>query len=290
MDIHGYQLIWNEGTVRDGGVDPGKVPATWQDWQEWTTRLSQGDRFGAMVNTGTGGGVNWQFHGFMRQAAKRLGSVADFFSADGKKANFNNPAGNEALSLMADIYKWARMPLPTGPGNALLDLFEQRKVASMVNGPWNLNRLAQPDNPAVRDLRVTLAPQRDPSKPSWWAQSHQVALPRPQKVEENKRAASFDFVRWLSEHTFEWSKAGQIPASKKVLNSEQYQKSELVVHKHLKVWEKNLASAAFMVLHPKHVEVETELPRVLNKAITGEVSVQAALAEGEQLVNNIINQ
>ncbi|HEV2122059.1 MAG TPA: extracellular solute-binding protein, partial [Chloroflexota bacterium] len=124
MDIHGYQLIWNEGAVRDGGGDPAKVPATWQDWQEWATRLSQGERFGAMVNTGTGGGVNWQFHGFLRQAAKKLGSNADFFTADGQKANFNNPAGNEALSLMADIFKRAKLPLPSGPGSGLLDLFE----------------------------------------------------------------------------------------------------------------------------------------------------------------------
>src|SRR5581483_8387241 len=60
MDIHGYQLIWNEAAVREGGVDTTKPPATWQDWQEWASRLTQGDRYGATINS-SGGGLLWHF-------------------------------------------------------------------------------------------------------------------------------------------------------------------------------------------------------------------------------------
>jgi multiple sugar transport system substrate-binding protein len=289
IDIHGYQMIWNEGAVRDGGLDPTKVPATWQDWGEWASRLTQGDKFGATVNF-SGGGLLWQYHGFLAQAAKQAGSDANFFTADGKKANFNNAAGNAALTLMADIWKRAKHPIPYPTGQGSLDFMEQRKLASMVNGPWNLNRLAAPGNPMYNDLRVSFCPQRDVSKPSWWAQSHQVALAKPQKVEDNKRAAAFDFVRWLTEHTFEWSKAGQLPANKKVLASDQYQKSDLLVHKHLKVWEKNLASATFMPLHPRYVEMEDQVPPILAPAIRNEITTQAGLADAEKLVNNLISQ
>ena len=289
IDIHGYHLIWNEGAVRDGGLDPAKVPATWQDWQEWASRLTQGDKFGATINN-SGGGLMWQFHGFLIQAAKQLGSDANFFTADGRKANFNNAAGNAALSFMADVWRIAKHPIPYPAGQGSLDFLEQRKLSSMVNGPWNLNRLAAPGNPMYNDLRVTFCPQKDIAKPSWWAQSHQVALAKPQKVEENKRAAAFDFVRWLTEHTFEWSKAGQLPANRKVLASDQYQKSDLLVHKHLKVWEKNLASATFMPLHPRYVEMEDQVPPLLGPGVRNEVSVQKALADSEQLVNNLLGQ
>ncbi len=289
MDIHGYQLIWNEAAVREGGADTTKPPATWQDWQEWASRLTQGDRYGATINS-SGGGLLWQFQGFLRQAAKQLGSDADLFTADGRKANFNNAAGNAALSLMADIWKRAKHPIPYPTGQGSLDYLEQRKLASMVNGPWNLNRLAAPGNPMYDDLRVSFCPQRDVSKPSWWAQSHQVALAKPQKVDESKRAAAFDFVRWLSEHTFEWSKAGQLPASKKVRASDEYRKSDLLVHKLLKVWEDHLSSAGFMQLHPRYVEVEDQVPAVLAPGVRNEVSVQSALADAEQLVNNLLSQ
>lgn len=290
IDIHGYQLIWNEAFVRDGGMDPNKPPATWQDWQEWASRLTQADgKYGATINS-SGGGLAWQFHGFLRQAAKQQGSDADFFTADGKKANFNNAAGTAALSLMADIWKRANHPIAYPSGQGSLDYMEQKKLGSMVNGPWNLNRLAAPDNPMYNDLRVTLCPQRDVSKPSWWAQSHQVALAKPAKVEENKRAAAFNFVKWLTEHTFEWSKAGQLPANRKVLTSDQYQKSDLLVHKLLKVWEKNLSSAAFMPLHPRYVEFEGQVPPLLAPAVRNEVSVQKALGDAEQLVNSLVSQ
>jgi multiple sugar transport system substrate-binding protein len=289
IDIHGYQLIWNEAQVRESGGDPSRPPTTWTEWQEWATRLTQGERFGATMNT-SGGGLLWQFQGFLVQAAKQAGLDANLVTADGRKANFNNAAGNAALSLMADLWKRAKHPLPTGPGNAALDLFERRQLASLVNGPWNLNRLAAPGGPAYNDVRVSFCPQRDVGKPSWWAQSHQVALAKPQKLAENKRAAAFDFVRWLTEHTFEWSKAGQIPASKRVLASDEYQKSDLLVHKLLKVWERNLASASFMPLHPRYVEMEDQVPPLLAPAVRNEVSPQGALAEAETLVNHLLGQ
>jgi multiple sugar transport system substrate-binding protein len=290
IDIHGYHLIWHESFVRDGGMDPNKPPTTWVEWQEWASRLTQGDsKYGATI-TSSGGGLAWQFHGFLRQAARQAGTDADFFTADGKRANFNNAAGNAALTFMADIWKRANHPIvyPTGQGS--LDYMEQKRLGSMVAGPWNLNRLAAPGNPMYDDLRVTFCPQRDVSKPSWWAQSHQIALAKPQRLEENKRIAAFDFMKWLTEHTFEWSKAGQLPANKKVLASDQYQKSDLLVHKHLKVWEKNLATAAFMPLHPTYVQFEDQVPPLLAPGVRNEVSVQKALADAETLVNTLLSQ
>ena len=81
-----------------------------------------------------------------------------------------------------------------------------------------------------------------------------------------------------------------MPANKKVLNSDAFQKSTHPVHKLLATWVKNLPSAGFMQLHPKHVEVEDQLPPILAKAVTGQVSAQSALTDAEQLVNNILSQ
>ena len=77
---------------------------------------------------------------------------------------------------------------------------------------------------------------------------------------------------------------------KKVLASDQYQKSDLLVHKLLKVWEKNLPTAGFMQLHPRYVEIEDQVPPLLAPAIRNEVSVQKALTDAEQLVNNLLGQ
>jgi hypothetical protein len=75
-----------------------------------------------------------------------------------------------------------------------------------------------------------------------------------------------------------------------VLASDEYQKSTLLVHKLLKVWEKNLPSAGFMQLHPRYVELEDQLPPILAKAVRNEVTVQESLTEAELLVNSLLGQ
>ncbi|MBU6152125.1 MAG: extracellular solute-binding protein, partial [Chloroflexi bacterium] len=82
MDIHGYQFFYHEAMVRDGGLDPSKVPTTWAEWLDWATRLTKDDKRGATVPY-SGAGINWFFHGFLKQAAKaNVGgaSTADFFT------------------------------------------------------------------------------------------------------------------------------------------------------------------------------------------------------------------
>ncbi|HEX2037514.1 MAG TPA: extracellular solute-binding protein, partial [Chloroflexota bacterium] len=272
---HGYMLFYHEATVRDGGLDPAKPPATLTDWLNWSTQLTRGDIHGASYSTNW-----WTFHHFLRQAG------ADIFSPDGQKAGFNNGAGVAAMTALSDLWQRNNHPLPVGA----LDLLEQRRLATLLNGPWNLNRLGQPSSPAFNDLRVAFAPQMNPAKPAWWAQSHQLALPKQQQVDEAKRTAAFNFVLWLTEHTLDWSQAGQLPANRKVLTSDGFQRSNHPVHQHLKVWERHLSSAAFMTLHPKYVDIESTLGPVLNRGMMRELSPQAALVDLEQAVNALLAQ
>jgi hypothetical protein len=46
----------------------------------------------------------------------------------------------------------------------------------------------------------------------------------------------FSLVNYLFNKGFEWSLAGKLPVSKKVLASDQFQKSSDPVLKHLRVW------------------------------------------------------
>jgi hypothetical protein len=56
------------------------------------------------------------------------------------------------------------------------------------------------------------------------------------------------------------------------------------------VWEKNLASAQFMPLIPRYVEMEDQVPPLLAPAIRNEVTTQGALTDAETLVNNLLAQ
>jgi multiple sugar transport system substrate-binding protein len=279
MDLNGPLLFSNDATVRDLGGAPDKPPSTWAEWLEWSGRLTQNERFGtAFDNAGEGLVVT-----FMHLLHQQGGRV---FAADGTKAAFNTPQGAAVLTLLADIQQRAKLPLP----QPAIDLFEQRKLATWLAGPQNLNRLAKPESPAAGDLRITIGPQLDPKKPTWMAQGFQLTLPRQPKADAAKATAAFSLVNWLFNHDFEWSQAGKLPASRKVLSSDQFQKSTDPVIKHLRVWEKYLPQANLIEVHPKFVDATGALAPALATALKREQSPQTALQEAERALNAVLAQ
>jgi multiple sugar transport system substrate-binding protein len=278
MDLNGHMLLYNETAVRDLGGDPSKPPVTWQDWQDWATRLTRNDAHGTTFDN-AGEGLVVQFMHHIHQAGGKV------FAADGKKVAFNNAQGVATLAHLAEVYQRAKHPIPFPQGQGAIDWFEQRKLPTWLNGPWNLNRLARPDNPAFNDLRIVLAPQFDAKKPAWMAQGFQLTLPKQPKPDEAKRTAAFSLVNYLFNKGFEWSLAGKLPVSKKVLASDQFQKSADPVIKHLRLWEKYLPNATLIESHPRWVDAINALHPELAKGVRKELSAQSAIQEAERAAN-----
>jgi multiple sugar transport system substrate-binding protein len=278
MDLNGHMLLYSEPAVRDLGGDPTKPPATWPDWLEWATRLTRNETHGTAFDF-AGEGLVVQFMHHLHQQGGRV------FDADGKKVAFNNPRGVATMQLLSDLGQRASLPLK---GGTAIELFEQRKLPTWLNGPWNLNRLARPESPAADGLRISLAPQFDARKPAWMAQGFQLTLPRQPKPDEARRTASFSLVSYLFGKGFEWSLAGKLPVSKKVLASEQFQKSADPVIKHLRLWEKYLPNATLIESHPRWVDAINALHPELSKGVTRQSSPQSAVQEAERAVNAVL--
>jgi multiple sugar transport system substrate-binding protein len=281
MDLNGSMLFYNESAVRNLGGDPSKPPITWQDWQEWATRLTKDDAYGTTFDN-AGEALVVAFMQHVHQQGVKV------FAPDGRRVSFNTPQGVAALTLLSDLYQRAKHPIAYPPGQVAIDFFEQRKLASWLTGPFNLNRLAKPGSPAFDDVRVTLAPQFDAKKPAWLMQGFQLTIPRQPKPDEAKRTAAFSLVNYLFNKGYEWSLAGKLPVSKKVLASEQFQKSTDPVIKHLRLWEKQLPNATLIESHPKWVDAINALHPELSKGIKKEFSPQSAIQEAERAVNAVI--
>ncbi|HXI16360.1 MAG TPA: extracellular solute-binding protein [Chloroflexota bacterium] len=286
MDLNGHMLLYNETAVRDLGGDPSKPPSTWQDWLDWSTRLTKNETHGTAYDFAGEGLVVMFMHHLHQQGGKVFDTAsaagASGGTGGGKKVAFNTPKGVAALQLLSDITQRANLPVK---GGTPIELFEQRKLPTWLNGPWNLNRLARPENPAFNDLRSALAPQFDPKRPAWMAQGFQLTLPKQPKPDEAKRTAAFSLVNYLFNKGFEWSLAGKLPVSKKVLASEQFQKSADPIVKHLRLWEKYLPNATLIESHPRWVDAINALHPELTKAITRQSSPQTAIQEAERAVN-----
>jgi multiple sugar transport system substrate-binding protein len=272
FDVHGYMLLVNEPLVRELGADPARPPGTWSAWQEWTTRLTQNGRTGTYFDV-SGESLVRTFYGFLRQAG------GSFFSPDETNVTVNGAQGVEALELMTDVYQRAGLATVTeGPQ----PLFETRRLASWIAGSFQLNRLRGTGQLPFEDLRIVLYPQKNPAAPAWWAQSHQLGLPRAARPDEKRRGAAFHLVRWLTEHPMDWSLAGFLPANRKVLASDAFQKSADPVIANLKTWERYLASAAFLPPNPKYLEAPPAVAAALLRSLQRDLAVRPALAEVEQ--------
>ncbi|CAA9236836.1 MAG: hypothetical protein AVDCRST_MAG77-1507 [uncultured Chloroflexi bacterium] len=283
MDLNGSMLFYNETAVRDLGGDPAKPPVTWLDWQDWATRLTKNDAHGTTFDN-SGEALVIAFMSHMHQQGGKV------FTADGKKVAFNTPQGVAAMTLLADVYQRAKHPIAYPQGQGAIDWYEQRKLASWLTGPFTLNRLAKPGNPAFDDIRITLPAQFDPKKPSWLMQGFQLTIPKQPKPDDAKRTAAFSLINYLFNKGFEWSLAGKLPVSKKVLASEQFQKSTDPVTKHLRMWEKHLPNATLIESHPRWVDAMNALHPELTKGVRKELSAQSAIQEAERAANAVLGQ
>ena len=100
--------------------------------------------------------------------------------------------------------------------DAEIAAFKQGKVGMVMSGIWETNGYAE----ALKDdLGAGPVPQFFGE--GVWSGSHHLAITTREMSPEQLQGAEY-FISWLSTHSLEWAKAGQIPASKAVRDSAEF--------------------------------------------------------------------
>ena len=278
LDIHCHAMLHNKAILDKAGVKP---PTTLDEWSEVVNKTTQDDVLG--YNTfAIGGGaaepLTWYWYGIIRQFG------AEMLAPDASKAAFNTPEGIAAVQWMKDMQqKGNPKAVPSG------DLQRTGKVATWADGPWiSTLYFDKSKADAADDLDVAPLPQHEPNKKATWAQSHQFALPRQRKEDPAKREATLRFIKWMGEHSVDWSKAGQVPARNSA-RQEALSASDKVSQK-LQVWASELPYAAFMPTSPKLLEIMPRIASNVEGALLNQWSVEEGLRKAESEVNQIISQ
>src|SRR5205814_9611677 len=120
---------------------------------------------------------------------------------------FNTPEGPAAVKSMPDAQQTGNpRAIPAG------DLQRTGKVATWPDGPWiSTLYFDKTKAEAADDIDVAPMPQHDPNSKAVWAQSHQFSLPTQPSPNPDQRAAALKFILWMSQHSVDWAKAGQVP-------------------------------------------------------------------------------
>ena len=213
LDMHGFALYLNPDLFKKAGL-PLRSPNSQGELVEWARKLTidkNGNNGLSKSFNGSnvkqyGLSVEWDIPSFLSTLWSFGGNT---LSANGKQATFNTPQARDALNLWYDlIFKYHAVNKPANYGTAgSSTAFFNNALAMMPNGNWERDLFRQ--HPSAKRLVVFMPPFG--KKRVAWMSGHVIAVPA--DLSGAKKDAAYTFMRWLSNHSAQWSQgAGHIPA------------------------------------------------------------------------------
>ena len=211
LDMHPLGFYYNKTVMQEAGLDPNTPPQTESEYMSALEQMKAKGIQGYWVTPFLFTGV-FQFESLLWQFGGEL------FNEDATEATFNSDAGVQALTWMVDAINKGYSPPNVGQ-DADMNAFQSDKNAFHWNGIWMINEFKK--NPKL-EWGVAPLPQIGTERAAW-ANSHNFVIMRQQPQDPNKLAAAKVFIAWISEHSLEWAKSGQVPARADVRESPAFQ-------------------------------------------------------------------
>ena len=210
LDMHPLGFYYNKTVMEKAGLDPAKPPMTADEYMAALDTLKgkgiQGHWASPFLFTGglSAYALIWQFGG-------------DLFTPDAQKAVWQEEPGVKALTWFVDLVKNGHSPKNVAQDADAIAL-QNGKTAFNWNGIWNINTLRE-----KKGLQWGVAPLPNiGGTKAAWAGSHQFCLPRLKTPDQNKSSAARVFLNYVSQHSIDWAKGGQVPARRQVRESAEF--------------------------------------------------------------------
>ncbi len=271
LDMHPLGLYYNKSLLAKAGLDPDKPPQTGDDYLAALEALKGKGVPGHWISpfpfTGT-----FQFEVLLWQNGGEL------YNDDVTEAAYNSDAGVEALTWLVDLVKKGYSPKNVAQ-DADVVAFQNNKNAFNWNGIWQINNFGQ-----TKGLEWGVAPlPKIGTQNAAWAGSHQFVVLRQRKVDQNKIEAAKVFINWISQHSIEWAKGGQVPARRAVRESAEFkalsQQAEFA---------KEVDYLKFLPAKPGIGDAMATVDTAFNQAILGKKDPKTALDEAAAKAKKIL--
>ena len=201
LDVHPIIMFYNKELFEQAGIEPpGAEPWTSEQFEDALAKLEAIDV--TPVSIGTAFQAATLFQGLIRQYG---GALTD---EEGTTATYNSEAGVKALEKIKEL-RDKYTPDISGTGDPEVNVFKQGDVGMVFHGPWWISDLSKVDFVGFAPM-PTIGDQ-----PATWGGSHQLALTTEDPATQ---AAAAMWIKWLSDNSAEWAKAGQVPARESVRN------------------------------------------------------------------------
>lgn len=278
LDVHPLGMYYNTKLFEKSGIvdenGKAKPPKTFAEFLDAAKRMTKD-------TNGDGRPDQWGF-AFTWQRTNWLTIAGQFgvriLSPDGKRCTLDSPQNLRALGLMHDlIYKYKVAPKPEGV-DAWLS-FRQGRVGMALEGIYMLTSLEEQKDLAFAGAP---APQFGP-KQEVWGGSH--LLCQPKGISPAQSDAAWKLMRYLSDHSLSWAKAGQVPARNDVRNSPQF--------KALRVQSQFAKQLSFVQYEPLNEKTDAIFPLIepgIEAVMLDNATPEAAMRDVTRRVNQVLER
>jgi len=278
LDIHTMTMYWNKDLFEEAGLDPESPPTDEESFLEATRAITEStDAPGYMVVTSGPGagfltGISW--------ATLFYQGGGEWTNEDFSEATYNSEAGVQAAEFLKSLIDEGISPAST-ESDAEIAAFKQGQNGIVFSGIWETTGYAD----ALGDS-LGAGPVPQIFGDGVWAGSHTLAVA--DGLEGAERQAAYYFIDWISQHSVEWAKAGQLPARASVREEPEFQEipyiSEIAGQ---------IESASFfppVPAAPDMLFAAGGAGEAVLAVLSGEKEAQAALDESAQRSTQILQE
>jgi len=200
------------------------------------------------------------------------------FNNEGNTCLLNSPENVQALQFCVDLIHKYQVAPPPENYDAWIG-FRQGKIGMAFEGIY---MLADLEKQTDLDYAGSPIPKLGKVKATW-ASSHNLCIRS--DLDEDKQVASWRFIKYLTDHSVDWAKGGQIPVRKSLRNSEAFHSLEIQNE-----FANQIPYVHYMPRVPYIFEFYSEFDLAIEKALRGSATPKAALDVATENINKVIER
>jgi multiple sugar transport system substrate-binding protein len=213
LDTHTLSFYWNKALFRKAGLDPEKAPTNSAEFVAAAQAITQKAGVPGFMVVQGGGGANFLLG--IEWATTFYQSGGKWTSDDYSQSMINSQAGIDSAGFWKSFVDQGISPKGT-ESDSEIAAFKQGKNGMVMSGIWETNGYI---DALKEDLGAGPVPQLFGK--GVWSGSHNMGITTREMSADEKQGAQY-FIAWISEHSLDWAKAGQIPARQSVRNSAEF--------------------------------------------------------------------
>jgi len=200
-----------------------------------------------------------------------------YFTADGR-ADLTNPGNIAALTFLQSLNQGQRLIPPPENGLGWVG-YRQKKVAMVIDGIFMVGDLQR-----LEDFNYVGFPIPVIGKhPGTMAESHVLCVRS--GLDESHNSAAKRFLRFLSDNSIDWAKAGQVPARRSVRANPEFKKMPVQY-----AFSKQIPNMSYLPKTTIIFEMNLELDVAVEKVIRGRATPMEALKVANDHVQAFLNR